>query len=272
MTSRLIIAVPAHNEQETIADCIAAVWRSVSIAAAAGRVSRALVTVAAHRCRDATAGYARPALAAGAARFPGVATGLLRIDNSSRTVGQVRAALAAEAGERLPAGPDCWLFNTDADSLVPAEWIVDILDHAASANAVAVAGLVDIADWRTTDLARRRYDAIIRAGLTPTGHRHVYGANLAVRWDAYRSVGGFGSFAHGEDSGLVAALRMAGQPVASVFSPVVSTSSRMPGRAEHGLGSLLGELTNGRDSVIGMRRILQGPHAGSPPQLAPRQP
>jgi len=240
-----MICIPAHDEQETIADCIRSVWRSVSVAVRAGRVSHALVTVSAHRCRDATAARARGALENGVATLPGVAAGMLRIDATSRTVGDVRAALADEAGERLPADPDSWLFNTDADSLVPPGWIVDILDQAAAGNAVAVAGLVDIPDWRTNDLARRRYDANIRAGVTPTGHQHVYGANLAVRWDAYRSVGGFGTFPHGEDSRLVQALRLAGQPVASVFRPVVTTSGRMPGRAEHGLGSLLGSLTNG---------------------------
>jgi len=241
-----MICIPAHDEQETIADCITSVWRSVSVAVRAGRVSRALVAVSAHRCRDATAANALAVLTDGAARLPGVAAGLLRVDTCSRTVGEVRGALATEAAGRLPAGPVSWLFNTDADSVVPPEWIVEILDQAANENAVAVAGLVDIPDWRTTDLARRRYADIIRDGMGGTGHRHVYGANLAVRWDAYRSVGGFGTFSHGEDSRLVEALRLAGQPVASVFRPVVTTSGRMPGRAENGLGSLLRSLTNCR--------------------------
>ncbi len=73
------------------------------------------------------------------------------------------------------------------------------------------------------------------------GHRHVYGANLAVRLDAYDRVGGFRGVL-GEDQDLVDRLRAAGEPVLATYAPLVSTSARTPGRAEGGLGSLLQRL------------------------------
>lgn len=257
MVAELIVAIPAHNEQDSIAGCVAAVWRSIEIAVRAGQVSRALVTVSAHRCRDATAAFAETALARGPAVMPAVASVALRIDERSATVGAVRAGMISAAYQQLPAGSDSWLFNTDADSIVPPEWVVETLGHAQVTGAVAVAGLVDVVGWRTTEAARRRYRQIIEQGMTSTGHRHVYGANLAVRLDAYLAAGGFSSVPRGEDTGLVNSLRAAGYQVASTFTPVVVTSGRVPGRARQGLGALLGELTSSDPPATVAERLLR---------------
>lgn len=239
----IIVAVPAHNEQDTIGACIAAVWASVRVAIASGLLDRAIVAVSAHRCRDRTESIARAALIAGAA---GSAATSWRLDTdlTSVTVGEVRAALVAGAAADLPADADSWLFNTDADSLVPTGWIAELLEAAEARSATAVAGLVTLSGWTASEAARQRYRDLINAGLTSTGHRHVYGANLAVRWDVYRAVGGFHGVPHGEDTQLMNRIRSAGHPVASVFRPVVTTSGRVPGRAADGLGDLLGTLAS----------------------------
>lgn len=239
----IIVAVPAHNEQDTIGACIAAVWASVRVAIASGLLDRAIVAVSAHRCRDRTESIARAALIAGAA---GSAATSWRLDTdlTSATVGEVRAALVAGAAADLPADADSWLFNTDADSLVPTGWIAELLEAAEARSATAVAGLVTLSGWTASEAARQRYRDLINAGLTSTGHRHVYGANLAVRWDVYRAVGGFHGVPHGEDTQLMNRIRSAGHPVASVFHPVVTTSGRVPGRAADGLGDLLGTLAS----------------------------
>ncbi|MDQ2849050.1 MAG: glycosyltransferase family 2 protein [Actinomycetota bacterium] len=268
MPADIIVAVPAHDEQHRIAACVASVVRSVETAVQAGMVGRALVTVSAHRCLDATSSVAEVALASGTAAFPEVVQTAVLIDDASHTVGDVRARMIAAALRQLPAGPDCWLFSTDADSVVPPEWIVQTLEHAATVNAVAVAGMVDVVGWRSTSAARRRYRHIIHEGLTPTGHRHVYGANLAVRSDAYLAVGGFKSVAHGEDTCLVESLRAANFQVASTFSPVVTTSGRVPGRAQDGLGSLLGRLVADDPQIAGpTEQPVSGPPAGLGQQL-----
>ncbi|MDQ6656856.1 MAG: glycosyltransferase family 2 protein [Actinomycetota bacterium] len=242
MTVDVIVAIPAHDEQHRIAACLTSVLRAVETGVGAGLVDRALIAVSAHRCKDATLVVAEAALASRPAASAKAVQTTLLIDETSRTVGDVRALMIATAGEQLAAGPHCWLFNTDADSMVPPEWIVQTLEHAAATGSLAVAGMVEVVGWRSTEAARRRYRQIIEDGLTPSGHRHVYGANLAVRTDAYLAAGGFPSVARGEDSCLVDALRAAGFPVASTFRPVVITSGRSPGRAQDGLGDLLGQL------------------------------
>lgn len=239
----IIVAVPAHNEQDSIAGCLDAIWASVRVAIATGQVDRVIVAVSAHRCHDRTASIARAALIAGAAGSAG-SSWRLDADRTSTTVGDVRSGLVDAAAADLPAAADSWLFNTDADSLVPTGWISELLEAAAEQSATAVAGLVTLSGWAASETARQRYRELIDAGLTSTGHRHVYGANLAIRWDVYRAVGGFRGVPHGEDTDLVNRLRSAGHPVASVFRPVVTTSGRVPGRAAAGLGNLLGTLTS----------------------------
>jgi hypothetical protein len=241
MTVDLIVAVPAHNEQDAITKCLDAVQRAVGVAVQAGHVGATVIAVAAHRCQDATVLLARAALSAPTLPAGQVDT-LIRIDNRSDTVGQVRSRLIIAAAHQIRDPRSTWVFNTDADSVVPSDWITATLDQARTRSAAAVAGMVALADWHSSPRARHRYRQIIDAGITADGHEHVYGANLAVRWDAYCDVDGFTSVPHGEDTRLVSDLRSAGHRVAATFSPLVMTSGRMPGRAEHGLGSLLDRL------------------------------
>jgi cellulose synthase/poly-beta-1,6-N-acetylglucosamine synthase-like glycosyltransferase len=256
MAPGVIVAVPAHNELARIAECLLAIGRSARAAIAAGSVSRVLIAVAAHRSTDGTQRRARTVLEAMVGPTPPSAiTALLVRDHASTTVGQVRARLIATAADRFSMTACDWLFNTDADSIVPTDWISTTTHRADSESAVAVAGMVALSGWDGSAGARRRYRKIIRSGITPDGHRHVYGANLAVRWDAYTQVGGFPSAAHGEDTRLVDALRAAGAPVMSTFTPLVLTSGRVPGRAENGLGSLLGRLER-TASCVAAERVL----------------
>ncbi|MGI8416463.1 MAG: hypothetical protein ACR2P2_09750 [Nakamurella sp.] len=131
MPADIIVAIPAHDEQHRIDACLSSVLRSVETAVQAGVVGRALVTVSAHRCVDATSSVAEAALVSWPSAFPEVVQTAVLIDETSCTVGEVRARMIAAASRRLSAGPHCWLFNTDADSVVPPEWITQTLEHAA---------------------------------------------------------------------------------------------------------------------------------------------
>jgi hypothetical protein len=79
------------------------------------------------------------------------------------------------------------------------------------------------------------------------GHRHVHGANLAVRADAYRAAGGFAPLSLGEDRTLVAALEAAGYRVKRTTRNPVTTSARCRSRARGGFGDFLRDL----DAVTG---------------------
>lgn len=238
--SAALVAVPARDEERDLPSCLSHVLAAAAAAQAVGEVDTVTVAVAAHRCTDATQAIAERMLSTHLR-----IGGLVLPDPSSRTVGDVRRRLieAALAVPGVAEQPDrTWLFNTDADSYVPSDWLYSTLRQANSLDAAAVAGLVDLRDWEAPETARLRYAEIIQDGCTPSGHNHVYGANLAVRLDAYLSVGGFRGVASGEDTDLVDRVRAGGWTVASLRRPVVSTSTRYPGRAEHGLGSLLGRL------------------------------
>lgn len=231
----LVVAVPAHDEELLIGGCLRSVVTAVG-RAVAERDVRPFIAVAAHRCDDATAGVARDVLAAS-----GLAH-LVLTDTEPGPVGAVRGRLLDAVADRVDPTEDAWLLNTDADSTVPPDWATSVLE-LAEAGAAAVTGMVEIVDWHATVAARTRYAEIIAAGMTATGHRHVYGANLAVAWRHYRRVGGFRPVPHGEDSDLVARLQSVGLPAVSTLLPVVRTSGRMPGRAPLGLGALLHTVT-----------------------------
>lgn len=235
----VLVVVPARDEEHRVARCLDSVGTALRRARERGGVARAAVAVAVHRSTDRSAEVVSEALAG-----MGDLEVFCRLDHDSTTVGAVRAGLvqAACEGLHLHPSPERWLFSTDADSVVPDTWVTGVLDHAEASGAHAVAGLVDLEGWRPHPAAAAAYRGIVAAGLDGSGHRHVYGANLAVRLDAYAACGGFPSVPHGEDHLLVGRLRTAGHRVAAVREPVVLTSARMPGRAGHGLGDLLDRL------------------------------
>lgn len=243
----LVVALPAHNERALIGACLQSVSAAVAQARRAGVVRHATIAVALHRCSDDTGAQAEAALA-----DAGVDSMLLTVPERL-PVGAVRTRLV----EAATAGLDdrTWVFSTDADTVVPVDWITATLHHLTEQNgtrqpgADLVLGLVDLQDWRADAAAHQAYAQIVSAGLTEAGHAHVYAANLAIRLGAFRCVGGFPGLEHGEEHGLTAACRAAGLTVASLRHPRVRTSARMPGRADHGLGTLLSELARAAESA-----------------------
>ena len=74
-------------------------------------------------------------------------------------------------------------------------------------------------------------------------HRHVHGANLGIRADAYQAVGGWGLHVMiGEDHELIRRLTDAGLTVARAADTVVATSSRTVGRIPAGFANHLTRL------------------------------
>lgn len=236
----VLVAVPAQDEADRIEACLRSVAASLRAAQAGGLVHRARIAVGAHRCRDGTAAIATDAL-----DDLGWSDRVVIEIAEAAPVGLVRSRLACAARQVEPALPPgrLWLFSTDADSIVPVDWVSGMLQTAAEDEADVVAGLVDLVGWRGGRAARRAYREIISSKLLPDGgHDHVYAANLAVRWATFETIGGFPGVPHGEEAGLLAAARRAGARVATPRTPRVRTSGRMPGRAPEGLGELLGRL------------------------------
>ena len=232
----VIIAMPAHDEQQLVGSALTAVLAAIQHAE--GQTgARFHIGVSAHRCSDATFSVASAALADG-----DVDAVVLR-DRDSRTVGGVRRRLISVLLDGSMPPDRTWVFSTDADSVVPRDWISGLLVAAESSGAVAVAGMTDLVGWQATQEERAAYDRLIADGLRPqAGHAHVYAANLAVRLDAYLGSGGFRDVPHGEDHCLLGRVRRHGGVVATPRWPRVLTSGRTVGRASHGLASLLASL------------------------------
>lgn len=218
------VVVPAHDEEELLPACLAAL-ATASAAATRAYGVRVEVVVVLDSCSDGTG---RIAAAAGALTVP------VRV----RNVGRARAAGYARLLSRHRAA-DLWLAGTDADSEVPADWLVRQLRHARR-GAHAVVGTVVVDDWssRPTGLAAV-YDSRYQHR---SGHPHVHGANLGLSAAAYTAVGGVPPLALAEDVALVAAVERAGLTVVRAADLPVRTSPRVASRAPGGFGDHLSGL------------------------------
>jgi glycosyltransferase involved in cell wall biosynthesis len=224
------VVVPAHNEEELLPACLAALRKA---AGAAGVPVRLLVV--ADACTDATAAVAA---AAGAE--------VIRI--RARNVGAARAAgmarlLRAEATDPAATGlattglAATWLATTDADTVVPPGWLRRQLGYAGQGWDV-VLGTVTVTDWaghppHTPAVFEARY----AFGAGP--HPHVHGANLGIRASAYLAAGGFRPLRTAEDHALLAAASEAGCQVLQAADITVETSARRQARAPRGFSHAL---------------------------------
>ncbi len=234
----VVVVVPARDEEDHIGPTVGHVRRSLSQARDQGLLSSATIEVVAHRCVDATATAARLALED---------AGEVIEDVVSTTVGEVRARGVRQGLARLGATPaSTWVLSTDADTRVGTTWVADVLRAAEHTGSVAVVGLAPLDRWQGSPAGATAYARLLAAKMRDTlgqhQHDHVYGANLAVRADAYLAVGGFPAVPHGEDQALVDALVAGGHRVLRTRDIEVVTSGRLHGRASGGLADRLSSL------------------------------
>lgn len=214
------IVVPARDEADRIDRCLGGIAAARATVEALGVRTR--VVVVADACRDDTA-----ARAAAHAGVEVVVTDAARV-GIARHVG---VDAAGDDGHGADPGT-VWIASTDADSVVPADWLVAHL-ALADRGADAVLGLVHLPPEHASAAALARWHAGAQQG------ERVHGANLGVRLDAYRAVGGFPPLAAHEDVSLVAALRDAGRRVVPTARGSVRTSGRADGRAPSGFAGHL---------------------------------
>ena len=125
------------------------------------------------------------------------------VEVQAGNVGIARAAGLAEVLRREDGRPpgELWLATTDADSVVPPDWLAVQLG-LADRGAEVVAGTVRVHDWSQQPEAIRR--AFVRTyGRPPAGHLHVHGANLGLSAAAYAGAGGVPPLALAEDQALL---------------------------------------------------------------------
>jgi glycosyltransferase involved in cell wall biosynthesis len=219
------VVIPAHDEEDLLPSCLAAVRQATRMV----QPTAVHLIVVADACTDRTAERARQ-------------SGAVVLEIPARCVGAARRAGMREVLRRtrhLDPG-SVWLATTDADTLVPPDWLARQLSYAA-AGWDAVAGTVAVTGWAEhppglPPLFHQQY----RTG--PGAHPHVHGANLGFTARAYLAAGGFRPSHTAEDHALVDALTAAGRRILRTSEVSVLTSARRQARAPRGFGHLLSTL------------------------------
>jgi GT2 family glycosyltransferase len=229
------IVLPARDEAPSIPGCLHAILRSLRQLPAS--VERTVVLIA-DRCTDDTAVRAR-------------SSAEVVVSHAPLTIGELRdlgcrTALSRLAGHRAS---EVLLLNTDADSEVDQHWAARHLARARQGGHATTGPAHLIGPPPGGPGAAARYRRLIETADREAGN--VYGANLAVRADAYTAVGGFGRIATGEDHSLWRRLENAGYRLGQEPGALVRTSARLDGRAPGGLSALLRTLAAGSSPAAG---------------------
>ncbi|WP_322409786.1 glycosyltransferase [Microbacterium invictum] len=224
MTAVAVI-VPVHDEEDLLPACLSSLADAVEAASCAG--VRVEVVVVLDACTDRSAAIA--------AEFD-----VVTVELSVTQVGAARRAGVVEALRRLDAldaldPVDVWIANTDADSVVPANWLThQVALMRAGADVVLGTVRPDFADLAPAHVAH--WLSTHHRG-RPPGNTH--GANLGVRASVYGAAGGFSETPEHEDVRLVDAARALGAVVVASDGAEVMTSGRFEGRTPGGYAAFV---------------------------------
>ena len=222
--AKAVVVVPAHNEAAHLPRCL----RALATATVCLPVPTLVVVVL-----DATDD--------GSERLVGqFGPDVHFVTVEAGNVGAARAA-GFDYGRQLSEGVEparIWYATTDADSVVPADWLLQM----TAADADMVLGVVRVPAWRhyPAEVARRYMRAYQSKG---PGHNHIHGANMGFRADAYWAVGGFRALPTGEDVELVDRFEAENMRIHRDAKLSVATSDRQNGRAPGGFAKHLRELS-----------------------------
>jgi len=217
----IAVVIPARNEEALIARCLESV-----LAAAAESSVPVHVTVVADGCTDRTAEIAH--------QFEGVHV----LEVTEANVGRARAVGVTWAMHRARvATSTLWIANTDADSVVPRNWLADQVALGSKGTDLVIGTVrpdfndlseAQIAAWHAGHVAGK-----------PNGH--VHGANLGIRGSIYEAARGFAPLAEHEDVDLVARCAVLNCVAIASDDFEVQTSGRQYGRTEGGYARYLRE-------------------------------
>ncbi|MBV7411091.1 glycosyltransferase family 2 protein [Maritimibacter sp. DP1N21-5] len=237
----IAVVIPARNEEERIAACLAALAGQCP-----GRVAVILVV---NNTTDRTEDVARDA-----AGQLGLDLTVLSLRlGAQEGVGTARRIGCDHALRSLPALR--YLFTTDADGIVDKHWISRTIAHLKAVDAVCgkiepmarEAGILAAMD-RHLGALEGLYRRLVQdfyarhvpgcADLAGT-HGEAAGASLAFTRDAFVAAGGFAPIKCGEDRRIVRTLRGLGCKVRHADDVTVQVSCRLSGRAAGGMSDAL---------------------------------
>ena len=161
---------------------------------------------------------------------------------SAGRVGAARnAGIAAAMAQATVTPRQLWLANTDADSMVPSDWLERHFALAA-AGAHVLAGTVEPVH---RDLSSAALEQWFACHDLREGHSHVHGANLGFRADVFARLGGFSDQSLHEDRDFVVKARTEGYAVTATDTCRVTTSGRSAGRIVGGFADFVARLEDG---------------------------
>jgi hypothetical protein len=242
--SGVVVAIPVHNEAAVIEGCLSGF-------AAQNSRGPFEVVVLLNNCTDATSNIVHRMMPT----LP-FALHILEysLDPALCTAGVARR-LAMQHAAKI-AGPDGTLLTTDADTVVPGNWIAANLAHL-SAGADAVAGMAEIdpadaaalprkllVDEAKCDLFRTLLDEIdwlLDPDEVDCWPRHTQhsGASIAVRAAWHARAGGIPPTPLAEDRKFFAELRRLDARIRHAPDIVVTVSGRTQGRAKGGMADTI---------------------------------
>lgn len=221
------VVIPARDEQDRIGQCLQSIRAAIDFLPVAHADTRIFVCVALDSCTDDTRAIVSD--------YPWAHA----IELSAANVGIARRTGIEFALRELGADPrSVWIANTDADSTVPQEWLLDQL-QAASQGFDAVIGSVLP---RVDELSAMQVSAWDKTHPRGPATGHVHGANLGFRASSYLAAGQFEPLREHEDVQLVRRLQLTRAEVMSNGTHPVTTSARSIGRTPGGYASYLAAL------------------------------
>ena len=198
------------------------------------------VVLAADGCTDRTVERARQAWAA--SNRDGGRARLEIVPGQWRSAGGARAAAARHA---LAVSDPEWIASTDADTIVPENW----LSYQVQRAVLGVDAILGTVEPDPAECPPHVYELWHREHTLVEGHPHIHAANMGVRASFYEHTGGFPPLECSEDEALLAALHGAGARVEATDRIRAVTSGRLEGRAELGFAHHLRTLSLPREET-----------------------
>lgn len=241
--SRIVVAIPVRDEADRIGPCLIALDKQI-------RRPDAVVLML-NNCADKTETIAR-------GMIPKLG---FQLEVVSRTLpphqadaGHARGMAMDVAAER--AGPSGVLLTTDADAIVPPDWVAGNLGALQrGADIVCGRAIIDPVEAALIPAHLHDDDAVECALIAllddlawlldpephdpPPRHTEASGASLALPVSAFRLAGGIPAIASGEDRAFVRALWMKDAKVRHDPSIQVTVSGRIEGRAPWGMADTI---------------------------------
>ncbi len=242
MTYYALVVVPAHQEEETIVDCIQSIdvasHAAQALAKDMGYCLEVHLVVVADSCSDETVLRAR------ACSTGSVKTHIVEV--RCRNVGAVRTKgiltglqlIGAENSGILDTNR-VWVLNTDADSKVSPQWIIAHLRWVGLAEIVLGTVVPEWGSHHSPQLVAE-YDRLYNHR---NGHRHIHGANISFPANVFSLANGFPARKESEDVEMVRKLTARGARTVSISDGPVYTSTRASDRTPGGFSGFIANLS-----------------------------